>query len=125
MKLHLEQNDQSYRITGYGPGYIALGEKRLERSLILTPQTLLEDWRPQKFEDIDAENMGKLLEFDIEVVLLGTGKQQRFPKPDAFALLSARGLGVEVMDTAAACRTFNILAAEGRQVAGALLMIQE
>ncbi len=125
MKLNLEQNIQSHRITAYGIGYVALGEKKLERSLILTPRTLLEDWQPQRFEEIDAENMAVLLEMDAEVVLLGTGKQQRFPAPGIFAPLLTRGLGVEVMDTAAACRTFNILAAEGRRVAGALLMIEQ
>ncbi len=125
MKLNLEQDVQSHRITAYGIGYVALGEKKLERSLILTPRSVLEDWDPQRAEEINAETMAALLELDAEVVLLGTGKQQQFPDAAVFAPLLARGLGVEVMDTAAACRTFNILAAEGRRVAAALLMIEK
>lgn len=95
----------------------------MTRSLVVTPQTVL-DWPPETFADLDARHMEPVLELGPEIVVLGTGEQQRFPSKDVLAAATNIGIGVEVMDTAAACRTYNVLVGEGRAVAAALLMIR-
>lgn len=96
----------------------------LIRSLILTPQELILDWEPQLLADLQAGHLSRVVAAAPEVVLLGTGSRLRFPPASVLAPCYQAGVGVEVMDTGAACRTFNILAGEGRQVVAALLMIE-
>lgn len=114
-------------VTVIGPGESS-GDIAIPRSEVLTvsfviaPQRLLRDWPPQTYSDLAAEHFDRLLEMDPEVVLLGTGTTFRYPAPPLLAPLTGRGIGVEVMDTGAACRTFNVLVAEGRQVVAAILL---
>jgi uncharacterized protein len=123
MKLHSDQFGSSNRITGYGLGYVAVNEVRIGRSLVVTRDRLLEDWAPDDFSEIAPACYRLLDELDMEVALLGTGASQQFPQDDLVARFAARGIGLEIMDTAAACRTYNILMAEGRTVAAMLLPI--
>ena len=92
------------------------------RSAIVMPGRLVIDWPPQNVEDLRPEHFAALLEAAPEVVLLGTGTNIRFPNPAYTAPLVEKGIGVEVMDTPAACRTYNILMTDGRDVAAALLI---
>lgn len=114
-------------VTVIGPGESS-GDSAKPRSEVLTlsfaiaPQRLLRDWAPQVYAELEAEHFERLLELDPEVVLLGTGTTFRYPPPALLAPLSGRGIGVEVMDSGAACRTFNVLVAEGRQVVAAILL---
>ncbi|GAB4303132.1 MAG: Mth938-like domain-containing protein [Thiohalomonadaceae bacterium] len=94
----------------------------LRRSFALAPDRLLRDWPPQQYADLHREHFATLLALEPEVVLLGTGTSFRYPSPTLLAPLTARGIGVEVMDSGAACRTYNVLAGEGRQVVAAILI---
>ncbi len=123
MQLSLETGDGTHRVRAYDPGRITVGDRVFTRSLILSPDRIIPDWPPERFEDLAAPAVEPLLALDPEIVLLGTGARQRFPHPQVLAAVHARGIGIEIMDTPAACRTFNILSAEGRRVVAALLMI--
>jgi uncharacterized protein len=86
------------------------------------PDRIVEDWRVQNFESLTPEDIGELALLKPELVLFGTGEHLRFPDPKLLARLAAIRIGAEVMDTRAACRTYNILAEEGRNVAAALII---
>ena len=122
MKIHLDNTAGAHRITGYGAGYVSVNEEALTRSFILTPEALIRDWGPQNIVDLDAASLQAVARLSPVIVLLGTGIEQRFPPSTLLAPMLAQGIGVEVMTTAAACRTYNILVAEGRPVAAALLI---
>ena len=124
MQIHLETGGVANLIRLYESGRIMVREDSYRSSLIVLPDRLITDWPPQRFADLTAEHIRTLATLNCEVLLLGTGRQLRFPPPVVLAPLAAAGVGLEVMDTGAACRTYNILMAEGRQVAAALLMIE-
>ncbi len=100
----------------------AVRDITLNTSCIVTPGRLIRDWPPRDINDLRAEYFDVVAEMRPEVVLLGTGPRIRFPNPAHTAALMGKGIGVEVMDTAAACRTYNFLMADGRDVAAALLV---
>jgi uncharacterized protein len=124
VRIHLETGEQANLIRTYGPGRITIQDRVFQTSLIVLPHELITDWPPQSFEAIAAPHMQSLAALDCEVILLGTGRRLRFPAPALLAPLAAAGIGWEIMDTGAACRTYNILMAEGRKVAAALLQIE-
>ena len=121
LKLHLTGSSAQNLFTAYGEGYVAVNGRRYQRSLIVLPDRIVEDWGASTFDEISPAHMVTLAGLDSEVVLLGTGRLLRFPRPELMRPLVQAGVGVEVMDLQAACRTYNILAAEGRRVAAALL----
>ena len=121
MKLHIAQT-ASNLVTSYGEGYVTVLRDRYEQSVVVFPDSVIPDWAPQSFENLRAEDFAPVLAGNPEIVLLGTGEKQRFPRPEVLRPLIESGRGFEVMDTAAACRTYNILVAEGRRVAAAILM---
>ena len=116
MKLHATAPTAANAITGYGDGYVLVNGKRHESGMIVTPEQVL-PWDVPGFEKLTAMDFEKLKSLKAEIILLGTGPRQRFPHPSLVASLG----GLEVMDVKAACRTYNILVAEGRKVAAALL----
>ena len=120
MKLHATAPGTYNVITAYGAGYVAVNGQRHETSLIVTPQTVL-DWPVAAFAELKSEDFEALETLGLEIVLLGTGPRQRFPHPRLTAALREARIGLEVMDVQAACRTYNILVAEERKVAAALL----
>ncbi|MBI3530311.1 MAG: Mth938-like domain-containing protein [Betaproteobacteria bacterium] len=122
MKLHLSQNSRRNAITAYGQGYVAVNGVRHETSLIVMPDRIAEDWKVQNFESLVQDNIEALAALKPELVLLGTGDVLCFPDPRLLVNLTHAGIGAEVMDTRAACRTYNILAEEGRNVAAALII---
>lgn len=122
MKFHLADAPDLNLFTAYDSGYVAVNHKRYQSSLIVLPDRIVEDWPPHSFESLAAPHFEALLEFNPEIVLLGTGSALRFPHPRLTQALIQARIGVEVMDTPAACRTYNILAGEGRKVAAALLL---
>jgi uncharacterized protein len=123
MKISLETGSASNIIRSYDAGCVAINEEVVTRSVVVMPEQLIRDWPPQSFEELRREHFDRLSQLHPEIVLVGTGERLRFPEPRVTAPLRERGIGVEVMDTAAACRTYNVLMAEGRVVAAALLMI--
>ena len=122
MKLHLSQSGNTQVITGYGEGYIEVNKQRHERSLVVMPERLWTDWSATTFEALAAGDLEALAALGQEVILLGTGNLLRFPRPELMRPLLQAGIGLEVMDVHAACRTYNILVAEERKVAAALLL---
>jgi uncharacterized protein len=120
VKLHVSAPGARNAITGYGEGYVLVNSQRHESSLIVMPDQVL-PWNVAGFEALTAEHFSSLKDLQPEILLLGTGPKQRFPHPRLTAPLAAAGIGVEIMDLKAACRTYNILVAEERKVAAALL----
>lgn len=125
MRFSLDIDTGRHFINGYGPGWINVNEREIHRSVIVTPDRLVTDWPPQTFADLEEMHFEAIARLEPEIVLLGTGSRQRFPRPRLIQSLLARGTGVEVMDTAAACRTYNIIMLEERRVAAALLMMAD
>lgn len=122
MKLHLAQSGNTNVITGYGEGYIEINKQRHERSLVVMPDRLWTDWSATTFEALVAGDLEALAALGQEVILLGTGNLLRFPRHELMRPLIQSRIGLEVMDVQAACRTYNILVAEDRKVAAALLL---
>jgi uncharacterized protein len=122
LKLHLDPATAKNAITGYGEGYVMVNRQRFERSLVVLPERILLDWAATTFEALAPGHLAALAGLDMEIILLGTGARLRFPRPEIMQSLIRSGVGVEVMDVQAACRTYNILLAEGRRVAAALLI---
>ena len=120
MKLHASGPSGVNTITGYGEGYVVVNGERRSSNVVVLPDRI-EQWPVKGFEDLSADDFAFLGNLDVEIVLLGTGPRQRFPHPRLTAALAQSGIGLEVMDVQAACRTYNILVAEERKVAAALL----
>ena len=115
--------DFGYAIQSYADGQISISGKRFTQSLIITPERVITDWRPTDFSCLLPEDFTPLVELGPELVILGTGSTQQFPHPSLTQGLMQQSIGLEAMDTAAACRTYNILMAEGRKVVAALFML--
>jgi uncharacterized protein len=120
VKLHASGPSAYNTITAYGEDYVAVNGQRHETSLVVLPEKII-PWPAEGFDTLSAENFAFLKNLSAEIVLLGTGAKQRFPHPRLMTPLTSAGIGVEVMDLKAACRTYNILVAEERKVAAALL----
>jgi uncharacterized protein len=121
MKFHL-QAPGSNLVTGTGPGWVRIGAEDYRENVVLTADSVTAGFAPNGFDALTDADFERLLQTSPEIVLLGTGATQRFPHPRLTAPLHRAQVGVEVMDTRAACRTYNILAAEGRNVAAALII---
>jgi len=121
MKFHL-QSPNANIVTGVGPGWVRVGKHEYHENVVLTPAEVHKGFAPGGFDALAQEDFAALLHYSPEIVLLGTGHAQRFPHPRLTQDLTAAQVGLEVMDTRAACRTYNILVAEGRPVLGALLV---
>ena len=122
MKLHLDAPTSQNMFSGYGPGYVSVNGTRHERSIVVMQDRLIADWAPASVDALGAEHLAPLAVLELEVILLGTGEKLRFPKPEVMRPIIDARIGFEVMDVQAAARTYNILLAEGRRVAAALLL---
>ena len=122
MKIEREQAEGKNLFTGYGEGYVEVNRKRHSASLLVSGGRLVTDWPASSIAELTADHIAAIVEFKPEVVLLGTGKAFQFAEPRLLATLYNAGIGVEVMDTPAACRTYNILLGEGRNVIAALVI---
>lgn len=117
------QPDQfGYAITSYGPDWIAVGGQRLTHSVVLDSRGELNDWHCPHFDALDERHFAPLAAAKPELVVFGSGRTLRFPRPMWIRGLIDAGIGIETMDTGAACRTYNILAGEGRRVLAALIV---
>ena len=121
LKLHADAPTSLNTVTAYGPGFIEVNRTRQQGPLLLMPDAPAQRWQATAFESLRPEDFDAVLALRPEIVLLGTGRRQRFPHPRLIAALAQAGIGVEAMDTAAACRTYNILMSEGRRVLAAFL----
>jgi uncharacterized protein len=120
VKLDLSCAGARNTFTGYGAGYVLVNGARHESSVIVLPERVIA-WRAADFASLREEDFAELVSLAPQIVLLGTGPSQRFPHPSLLRSIAAARIGIEVMDLHAACRTYNILAAESRAVAAALL----
>ena len=120
MKLHASAPTALNAFSGYGEGFVAVNGERHESNLIVLPDRTL-PWSAASFDALTETDFQVFLELNLEILLLGTGAKQRFPHPRLTQALARQRVGVEVMDLQAACRTYNILMAEERRVAAALL----
>ncbi|MEO6352621.1 MAG: Mth938-like domain-containing protein [Burkholderiaceae bacterium] len=122
MKLHITPTQQYQTVTAYDDAGIEINAKRFEHSLLVMPEIAPVAWPVDHFEALAAEHFAQIEAQQPDVVILGTGQRQRFAHPKLTAALTARRIGVECMNNQAACRTYNILMAEGRKVALALII---
>ncbi|HWI80082.1 MAG TPA: Mth938-like domain-containing protein [Ramlibacter sp.] len=123
MKLQPDHSDVQ-SISGYGPGWVGVNGEKITASVIISSRGERIAWPAERFEDLAAGHFAQLAAIEAEIVIFGSGSRIRFPQAAWLQPLIARRIGVETMDTAAACRTYNILAQEGRDVAVALLLEQ-
>lgn len=122
MQITLETDENRNLIQRYDPGVVQIRETRFTASLIVTPDRLDPEWNVRAIEDMTELQVEAIAGLDPDVAIVGTGSTCRFPSPVIHAGFAARGIGVEFMDNAAACRTYNVLASEGRRVVCALIL---
>ena len=122
MKFHRDDSGGRNTFTGYGEGYVEVNKTRHGASLVVTGDRLVTAWPATSVGSLAADHIAAIAELQPEIVLLGTGAKLQFPERALLAPLYAAGVGVEVMDTFAACRTYNILLGEGRNVLAAVIV---
>lgn len=122
MKLHLTSAENNYLITACGMHYVEVNKQQFTSSLLVMPQQLINDWGVASFAELNEAHLEKIAAFNPEVVLLGTGEKHLFLYPYITKSLMVKGIPLECMTTAAACRTYNILMSEGRNVLAALIV---
>jgi uncharacterized protein len=122
MKLQSDPHLGANTITGYGDGYIEINKTPYHHAVLLSSDGAILKWPVTSFEQLLPSNFRQMADLKPELVLIGTGKFQRFPQPEVLQTLIEQKIGFEVMDSKAACRTYNILVAEGRQVLLALIV---
>ena len=121
MPLTEDKITSRYSITAYSSDGIVVNNQNYRQSLVLSPQSLISPWPVSSVSELDESSLQIVLDMNPDVVLLGTGERQQFPEARIFALLGQAGIGLEVMNNGALCRTFNILVAEDRAVVAAIL----
>ena len=123
MQLSHERPDYAWVLRGADSRRAKVNDRILERSFALAPDRLIEDWAaPATAAALEPAYLDALLALAPELLVLGTGQRQVFPPAAVMAACLTRGIGIEVMDNAAAARTYNVLAGEGRRVVVALLL---
>lgn len=122
MTLSLDENKSLYQILGYKPGFIQINQEILSNSIIITPNLLIKNWEPQTVKELTSKHWEKIIPLKPAILILGTGSTLEFPSLEVYGELINQGIGVEIMDTSAACRTYNVLTAEERNVAAALII---
>lgn len=120
--MQLDRPSSANSINACGEGVITIGGRDYRRSLIVSADTIVADWPVTSTAGLRLDELEAILALAPEVLLLGTGSRLRFPPHALYAAILERRIGFEVMDTAAACRTFNVLLAEERRVAAALVI---
>ena len=122
MKLQSDPHSGANTITGYGDGYVEINKTPYAHAVVLSSDGPISKWAAQTFEDLNDEHFSQLIDLKPELILIGTGSRQRFPKPELLKTLISAKIGFEIMDSQAACRTYNILVGEGRKVLLALIV---
>ena len=125
MKLHSDPATSRQRITAYGAGFVIVNEATLTGTVMVGSDAHATDFEERGPDDLSAATIKRLCELSPEVVIIGTGSRHVFPSPELLAPMTRAGIGVEVMSTSAACRTYNILSGEGRKVVALLLPIEQ
>lgn len=121
MKISQTIPNATYVIQSYQPGQVVIKNRCYQHSLIIMPD-LVVNWSPRCFEELTAQHFNELIKYQLDIVLLGTGEKLRFPDRALFVQLQKQGIGIEIMNNGAVCRTYNLLITEDRKVAGLLLI---
>jgi len=122
LKLHLDRFEGQNAFSGYGPDHVAVNGAPYRTSLIVFPDRIVDPWPVPALEHLSPESLAGIAAEPLEILLIGTGWTHGFVHPRTYGALLGARIGVEVMETRAACRTYNILLAEGRKVAAALIL---
>ena len=122
VKLHLANLGDTKMFTAHGDDHVMVNRVRFDRTIVVSADAVREDWQVADFDALTEAHFEYFITLKPEVILLGTGTQQRFPHPRLYRALTDAGVGVECMTTPAACRTYNILVAEDRKVIAAILI---
>jgi len=122
LKLQSDPHSGANTITGYGDGYLEINKAPYANAVILSSDGAISEWPVQTFDDLKPNHFAQMVDLKPELILIGTGSRQRFPKPELLKALIEAKIGFEIMDSQAACRTYNILVGEGRQVLLALIV---
>jgi uncharacterized protein len=122
LKLSLSLNPTRKIFTAHGPGYVTVSGERHDKPIVVTPQQVFSDWPASTFAALSAADFDYFLALRPDIVLLGSGPEHRFARPQLYRALTDAGIGVEFMSTPAACRTYNILLGEDRKVAVGILL---
>ncbi len=122
MKLQSDPHSGANTITGYGDGYVEINQIPYAHAVLLSSDGAISAWPVESFDNLEASDFDQMIALKPELILIGTGSRQRFPKPELLKSLISAKIGFEIMDSQAACRTYNILVGEGRQVLLALIV---
>jgi uncharacterized protein len=122
VKLQSDPHSGANTITGYGDGYVEINKTPYSHAVLLSSDGEIQEWDIKSFDGLSATDFSQMASLKPELIIIGTGKRQRFPKPELLKTLIDAKIGFEVMDSQAACRTYNILVGEGRQVLLALIV---
>jgi uncharacterized protein len=122
LSLHLQTNTGQKLFTGHGEGYVSVNTHRYQQAIVVMPGEVRTDWPATDFANLAAVHFEYFLGLKPEVLLFGTGAKQQFARPELYRELVKARIGIEFMDTPAACRTYNILVAEDRKVVAAVLL---
>ncbi len=122
LKLHLANFSNQNRFTAYGENYVAINQIRHEQSLVILPDLLIKDWPVSTIDQLRIEHFDCILPHEPEILILGTGVHHQFPDRSLLKQLMQHRFGIEIMNTQACCRTYNILVEEGRRIAAAVLI---
>ncbi len=121
MKFSVADQSNGNTIHAYTDNSVVVNGVTFSKSLVIMADRIIPDWRPDSFQSLSEEDFAAFVELCPDLVVLGTGQRQQFPDPRLYRALIDAGIGIEIMTTPAACRTYNILTSEGRKVIGALL----
>lgn len=124
MRISLDGQGYVNTIQAYGKDFITINTQHYHQSVVITQDQIVADWPPQHLADLQPAHLSVLSSLNPQFLLLGTGNRQQFPHPEVLKSLVDLHISFEIMDTPAACRTYNIVAAEGRQVAAALMLLR-
>jgi uncharacterized protein len=122
MKFAEADPGDGHLINGYAPGRVVVDGRSYREGLIVSPERIVEGWGPAAAGELTVDHIRDLLALEPQVIVIGTGQRQVFPSPAVYAAAMQCGVGVEIMDTGAACRTYNIVMAEGRRIAAGLIV---
>lgn len=122
MTLTLDENSAKYQIRAYKPGTIKINDQLLHQSIIISSDELIDNWEPQTIHELKAQHLTEIAKKKPNILIIGTGDKLQFPALEIYGELMNQGIGVEIMNTHAACRTLTALTAEGRHVIAALII---
>jgi uncharacterized protein len=122
MQFNLDSNVGKYQINSFKPGQVVINKQIYINSIIIAPEQIITNWQPQNYAEITEYDLKSILDLSPQIVIIGTGEQQHFLDQELLLPFLKQGIGIEIMNTDAACRTYNVLMSEGRNIVAGLLL---